>query len=899
MPPSRSLTNLPPIDDGFAENSNNKSVNFEPTREGYPQTNHRLQHPDWYYQQQRLDSNHHLQQRQLPAEEEANDGLSLNSHKDPLPPSYYIGSTARMDEKSKPPLASMPMPSAGYPPRPPLGHADSTAYSAMGGSNPMLPLSYEAAESGSSASTPGIPGHKLRRPSSTAWMKKEAEGYQELRGPPGQAGTGQRPGMNKRHTTSYSMSPEGSHVVLDETTQKTRLGRVYAYLMTASIVTRWFFFILPMLALLWVPGILGLTKFPHARVWTVGLLWWSIWLSVLWVGWWVALAFARFIPYVIRATIGVVAVSTRRYIDWLQALNRYVALFAWSFAIWGSYQGLILKNQTSRNPDNRSISIINKLLLATVICSGVLLFEKFAIQFIAGKFHERSYAERIADQKYAVKTLVSLYKYSVDTPGRSDTLGHGESTRSFAVQHKRIFRKIRQGVRLATTTTATVFGNVASEIAGSSVLQPNSPQAIIKTALESANKSRLLARRLFYSFAKEGADYMLLEDIERYFSSKEDAISAFTLFDKDGNGDASREEVELACLEFHREQLSIENSMRDLDSAVGRLDNIFMSLYFIIAAIIVAICLDASFTSVLTGAGTLVLGLSWLIGGSLQEVLTSIIFLFIKHPFDVGDRVVVSKETYTVKEIRLLSTIFLDGNNTLVQAPNSQLNTLFIQNIRRSPQMSETFTFDVNYSTTFEDLENLRVKMLEFIHAEKRDFQPAFDVTVKGCIDFPEQTKMTLSADIKYKSNSQQGALKAKRRNKWICALKTILAELKIFGPDGDPNAPPGITRYTNVPWEKIQREEYEAKAKTAQGHADDMHRPTDGWRLGDKNAAILDPADDVFGDSSALHLTNPRRGLSDDNIGTQGSIQRPPGFGAPAAPPPHAAEVFELRQRP
>jgi hypothetical protein len=41
--------------------------------------------------------------------------------------------------------------------------------------------------------------------------------------------------------------------------------------------------------------------------------------------------------------------------------------------------------------------------------------------------------------------------------------------------------------------------------------------------------------------------------------------------------------------EFHREQLSIENSMRDLDSAVGRLDNIFMSVYVIIAALIIAV----------------------------------------------------------------------------------------------------------------------------------------------------------------------------------------------------------------------------------------------------------------------------------------------------------------------
>lgn len=91
--------------------------------------------------------------------------------------------------------------------------------------------------------------------------------------------------------------------------------------------------------------------------------------------------------------------------------------------------------------------------------------------------------------------------------------------------------------------------------------------------------------------------------------------------------------------------------------------------------------------------------------------------------------------------------------------------------------MSETFTFDVSYATSFEDLERLREKMLDFVKTERRDYQPAFDVAVKGNIpttcpitrvinlcrkstDFPDQEKMTLTADIKYKSNGQQGALK-------------------------------------------------------------------------------------------------------------------------------------------
>lgn len=37
-------------------------------------------------------------------------------------------------------------------------------------------------------------------------------------------------------------------------------------MINASIVTRWILFIVPILGLLWIPGILSLTKFPNAHV---------------------------------------------------------------------------------------------------------------------------------------------------------------------------------------------------------------------------------------------------------------------------------------------------------------------------------------------------------------------------------------------------------------------------------------------------------------------------------------------------------------------------------------------------------------------------------------------------------------------------------------------------------
>lgn len=71
-------------------------------------------------------------------------------------------------------------------------------------------------------------------------------------------------------------------------------------------------------------------------------------------------------------------------------------------------------------------------------------------------------------------------------------------------------------------------------------------------------------------------------------------------------------------------------------------------------------------------------------GSSFVETLTSIVFLFVKHPYDVGDRISVDKVEYTVKEIRLLSTIMIDGGGCSVQAPHSVLNTKVSEGARES-----------------------------------------------------------------------------------------------------------------------------------------------------------------------------------------------------------------------
>ena len=79
----------------------------------------------------------------------------------------------------------------------------------------------------------------------------------------------------------------------------------------------------------------------------------------------------------------------------------------------------------------------------------------------------------------------------------------------------------------------------------------------------------------------------------------------------------------------------------------------------------------------------------------------------------------------------------------------------------------------------------------------------------------------------------------AKRRNKWICALKTSLAEVKIFGPKGNPKAIPPPERRTLVPWDEVK-----AKDEAAlQEEPTEPKMPIGGWQLLDRNAVISEHA--------------------------------------------------------
>ncbi|WWC86347.1 uncharacterized protein L201_001220 [Kwoniella dendrophila CBS 6074] len=647
-----------------------------------------------------------------------------------------------------------------------------------------------------------------------------------------------------------------------------KLSRFYYWALNRGIVVRWAMYIIPIMAILWIPGIIGVTGKGDATVWEVKLIWWSIWLTVLWGGWWASTAVFMMFPTVFRNTVGAIIPTARRYTDVISALGKYAKLIFWILACWISFTPLVINHYIGdQSANSRSdLTIFVNILFGLFLCSLVLGAEKLIVQLIAFQFHQDSYEDRLKEQKFNLKALTVLYTNSHDIPGRSDTLTDAQSTRTKGSQIPKVaIRKALRGLKDVAQTTTTALGNVASEMAGQSVLQTNSPANKVTAALNSANKSKGLARRLYYSFRAPGVAHLDISDIARFFPDLETAENAFAIFDKDGNGDATRDEIESAVLGIHRERLSLEASMRDLDGAVRRLDDIFMVIVLAIVVLILAAMVTTKLTTLVTSAGTFILGLSWLIGATMQEILAACIFLFVKHPFDVGDRVSIDGQGYTVAKMQLMSSNFKRLDGMYVWIGHNVLTTKVIENVRRSGPISESFVFEVAFDTSFEALQALRSKMLKFVKDNARDFLPVFDVIVD---DIPAQGKMVLKADIKYKSNWQQGALKVQRRNKWVCALKMCLAELQVWGPAGAGNPDPDAAdpvQYTLVPWEEV-------KAATAKPESPPptFASATALPHLMDQRQVVNDTSADIWDEGDELNAQS----LAPSRAGTPGPGQ-------------------------
>ncbi|KAJ7477111.1 Mechanosensitive ion channel-domain-containing protein [Mycena galericulata] len=311
--------------------------------------------------------------------------------------------------------------------------------------------------------------------------------------------------------------------------------------------------------------------------------------------------------------------------------------------------------------------------------------------------------------------------------------------------------------------------------------------------VNSAHEAKRLARSIYTRFKAPSRNYLIPPDFHPAFPTTEAADAAFRVFDKDNNGDLSRAEIKTTLMKVYKERRFLARAMRDAGAALKTLDQILLVFALVVQFFISLSVFGVNVTKSLTSVYTIGIGASFVFKTAASSAFDSIMFLFVTHPFDTGDRCFIDDEIMVVKKMGLFATVFTRWDGTESYYFNSQLATKFITNVRRSGKMFESLTMQVAWRTPLAKLDALETAINTWLSTEQnRWFVPSTGVTLQH-IDFQRYLEFTMA--IGHNGTWQDWSLRLARKTAFHAAVQYHCRELGIVcynSPQpivwGDPN---------------------------------------------------------------------------------------------------------------
>lgn len=420
-----------------------------------------------------------------------------------------------------------------------------------------------------------------------------------------------------------------------------------------------------------------------------------------------------------------------------------------------------------------------KSLIALCVASLFLFVKKWIIRYISYIFHRVHYDDLAQKNNLCLEVVLKLRAFSKEMNGfeKHSPVDSNSNGLNFDSILDECFENV---ISLPEEASFSHQFHGFYEKYGT-----ESPEALLDIKRESialalnvrnaVSLAKSTKKSVFYSHPEDAASGDVLNeslkpiDFESVFPIGNDAENAFRLMDKDGNGDLTiNEMVWFIANTFIQRQ--------NLLSAMGRGDNIIKKLERIIEAAFSIFLIAILFTiyelptSSLATLGTFFIGLSFVFGASASNLFQSILFIFVTHPYDVGDQVYISARNQPLSstiidvdlnkiivfDIGLLSTTFLQPTGRLLYIANHILAIMDIENVRRSIQQSELVFLELPIFTPMDSVLALKQLVEQYIQKESRDFSSIPDLFTIRLID---PKKFQLVVRLQYSKRMQNNGL--------------------------------------------------------------------------------------------------------------------------------------------
>ncbi|KAA0064530.1 mechanosensitive ion channel protein 10-like [Cucumis melo var. makuwa] len=517
-------------------------------------------------------------------------------------------------------------------------------------------------------------------------------------------------------------------------------------------------------------------------LWGLKVWKWCLLATVIFCG----LIFTRWIMNVVVFLIERNFLLKKKVLYFVHGLKKSVQVTLWLslvLATWGSLFDRRNHMISSSRITAKILDAVTWTLASLLIGAFLWLIKTLLLKILASKFHMNRFFDRIQESLFLHHVLQTLLR---PPPVEDESTAKfrccrfcfesKESDRKKVIDMGKIHQLKREKVS-AWTMKVLVDAVTSSEMSISQILDDESYRDVADGDITNEmNVAKEAAKEIFKNVALPGNKFIEERDLLA-FMIPEEVNLVWPHFEVDKTRKIDMKALTNWVVKVYQGRKTLAHALKDTKTAVKQLNNLITALIIIVTAIIWLLLMEIATTKVLVFLLTQLAVAAFMFGNTCKTAFEALIFVFVMHPFDVGDRCVVDGVQLLVEEMNILTTVFLKLNNEKVYYPNSVLATKPITNYYRSPDMGDTVEFSIGFETPVERIGAMKEQIKRYLEENPQHWYPNHNVVVK---EIENVNKIKIALYTNHTMNFQDWAEKNRRRTELVMELKRIFEELKI-----------------------------------------------------------------------------------------------------------------------
>ncbi|KAG8491441.1 hypothetical protein CXB51_014626 [Gossypium anomalum] len=558
---------------------------------------------------------------------------------------------------------------------------------------------------------------------------------------------------------------------------------------------------------------LTVDKLEETRIWGLELWKWCVLVLVIFCG----RLFTEWMMNIVVFLIEKNYLLKKKVLYFVFGLKGSVRLFVWLGLVLLAW-GLLFDRGGKRSKEaNRVLNYITRALASCLIGSAIWLAKTLFVKLLASSFQCTRFFDRIQESIFHQYVLRALSGPPVmemaENVGSSRSIGQlsfknlmkekgGEKQEVIDVDRLKKMKQEKVSAWTMKGLINVISGSGLSTIANYIEDVEDEENEQMDKEITSEWEAKAAAYRVFKNVAKPGSKYIEEDDLLR-FMKREEVDNVLPLFEGALETGKIKRSTFKNWVNVYLERKSLAHSLNDTKTAIEELNKLVSVVVIVVTIIVWLLLMGFLTTQILVFISSQLLLVAFMFGNTAKTVFEAIIFVFVMHPFDVGDRCVIDGIQMIVEEMNILTTVFLRYDNEKIFYPNSVLATKPISNFYRSPEMSDSVEFTVDVSTSIEQIGDLKAKIKEYVktqlslivqlcntvliwacnfvirylESKPQHWRPGHSVQVK---DIENVNKMKMGLYVTHTINFQNYGDKSSRRSELVLELKRIFEALNI-----------------------------------------------------------------------------------------------------------------------